>query len=653
MPAKQPRLTIGMAHFSDFDGVYFTVQSLRLHHSEAMKQAELIIVDNSPQLPTADPLKGLVDNCCAGGTPARYIEMAEGGGTTQTRERVFAEAAGDFVLVCDCHVLFEPGAIGRLLRFYEKNPLCDDLISGPMMMDTYTGLCTHFDDVWRRQMWGIWGQAWTCSCGRTHFSVSEYPAESDDHEYDPSGGVFYRSLVEQGPLTMKCRCDPPPDIAYAGHERTLREVGFRTLGQLSDPPFAIPAQGLGVFSARKASWLGFNPLFRGFGGEEWYIHTKYRNAGRSCMSLPALRWVHRFARPAGVPYVPTLWNKARNYAIGLREVGLSLERMKDHFLAETNLSENQWEYLMADPESHTTPPVAEAHHTPTCQDCQRDLAPMETVAEVHEYYAKAGNDFNTHFPTIRRFADVCSHVTEFGSRDYGVAALVGHKPKYIRSYNTQPQGAAYWKLELLAKEIPDLNVIVTHENHIEQSALIEETDLLFIDSRHTREQLAEELRLHAWRVRRFIILHDTELFGFNGEGGGPGLKPALIEFMQKNKEWSVIYASKDQAGLMVLGKLPEDKPRKPHKIAMATNFIKHLAEHVADGSRKVSSAHLESRLMICTLCELRTRDEACSMCGCPVMKKAAWRSSTCDANRWAEVDLEFAKETDDALEVSE
>ena len=33
-------------------------------------------------------------------------------------------------------------------------------------------------------------------------------------------------------------------------------------------PFEIPMQGLGVFSCRTSAWLGFNPLFRGFGGEE-------------------------------------------------------------------------------------------------------------------------------------------------------------------------------------------------------------------------------------------------------------------------------------------------------------------------------------------------------------------------------------------------
>ena len=63
---------------------------------------------------------------------------------------------------------------------------------------------------------------------------------------------------------------------------------------IHNPPFEIPAQGLGLFSCRRDVWLGFNPHFREFGGEEWYIHEKYRQAGARCLCLPFLRWQHRF-----------------------------------------------------------------------------------------------------------------------------------------------------------------------------------------------------------------------------------------------------------------------------------------------------------------------------------------------------------------------
>jgi hypothetical protein len=96
-------------------------------------------------------------------------------------------------------------------------------------------------------------------------------------------------------------------------------------------PFEIPMQGMGVFSCRRTAWPGFNPLFRGFGGEEGYIHEKFRQAGARCLCLPWLRWTHRFGRPAGVPYPLTVEEKLRNYVIGFAELGLDLTPVLAHF----------------------------------------------------------------------------------------------------------------------------------------------------------------------------------------------------------------------------------------------------------------------------------------------------------------------------------
>ena len=82
-----------------------------------------------------------------------------------------------------------------------------------------------------------------------------------------------------------------------------------------DEPFEIPMQGLGLFFVRKAAWLKFNKHARGFGGEEGYIHEKYRKNGHKTLCLPFLKWLHRFGRPDGVKYPLTLNNKLRNYIL--------------------------------------------------------------------------------------------------------------------------------------------------------------------------------------------------------------------------------------------------------------------------------------------------------------------------------------------------
>ena len=100
---------------------------------------------------------------------------------------------------------------------------------------------------------------------------------------------------------------------------------------LNRPPFDIPSQGLGLFACRKADWQGFNPAFRGFGGEEGYIHEKFRQAGQRTLCLPWLRWLHRFERPNGIPY-PINWeDRIFNYLLGHLELGLPIDPVLEHF----------------------------------------------------------------------------------------------------------------------------------------------------------------------------------------------------------------------------------------------------------------------------------------------------------------------------------
>ncbi len=96
-------------------------------------------------------------------------------------------------------------------------------------------------------------------------------------------------------------------------------------------PYSIPMHGMGLFACRRDAWLGFNPDFRGFGGEEGYIHTKFRQAGRDILLLPFLRWCHYFQTRNGIvsaPYIPMLADKIRNYKIGFQELGLDTSNLE-------------------------------------------------------------------------------------------------------------------------------------------------------------------------------------------------------------------------------------------------------------------------------------------------------------------------------------
>ena len=112
-------------------------------------------------------------------------------------------------------------------------------------------------------------------------------------------------------------------------------------GKLDNEPFEIPMQGLGLFACVKDKWPGFNLKFRGFGGEEGYIHEKFRQHGGRALCLPFLRWTHRFDRPNAPTYSNSWEDRVRNYLIGWDELQLDTTPILEHFsdmLGEYNTS---------------------------------------------------------------------------------------------------------------------------------------------------------------------------------------------------------------------------------------------------------------------------------------------------------------------------
>lgn len=98
----------------------------------------------------------------------------------------------------------------------------------------------------------------------------------------------------------------------------------------SATPYEIPMHGMGLFASRRDSWLGFNPGFKGFGGEEGYIHAKYRKAGRRVVCLPFLQWNHMF-RVGPPPFKVNVQDRIHNYLLGFEELGMDPEIVYNHF----------------------------------------------------------------------------------------------------------------------------------------------------------------------------------------------------------------------------------------------------------------------------------------------------------------------------------
>jgi glycosyltransferase involved in cell wall biosynthesis len=259
----------------------------------------------------------------------------------------------------------------------------------------------------------------------------------------------------------------------------------------TDPWFEIPAQGLGFFSCRKAAWLGFNPSFREFGGEEWYIHEKYRQAGNRTMCVSGCKWVHRFnVNPA---YKHTRMQLIRNYIIGHRELNIPLDRCRQHF--SRMITEDQWSDLIGKP----------------CMGC--------TLRGAYDWARNTASDINEHVPVLALLAA--------GEVVYDCS--IRHHASTIAFAHGKPS-----KLWIVNPTLPAvLTKITRHGVDAEWltgdslTAEVKPHDVLFIDTIHTGEHLRAELARLLPHTRKRLVVHDTVTYGDVGTDGKPGLLHTL------------------------------------------------------------------------------------------------------------------------------
>lgn len=537
------KLTIGMAVHSDYDGVVFTLQGLRLYHH--LKNVELLVVDNDPDSPEGQATKDFIAKIQSK-WPARYIPFKEVKGTSASRNLVFSEASGEIVMCMDSHVLLGPGALYYLMGFYDQFPDSMDLLQGPLIYEDPAGFSTHFTDKWQAEMWGVWGM-------------------------DPRG--------------------EHPD----------------------NPPFEIPGQGLGLFACRKTAWLGFNPHFRSFGGEEMYIHTKFRQAGRKTWCLPGLRWWHRFGRPRGVNYPLNREDKVRNYLLGHLELKLSLDRVYNHFVKEIGMPQEHFDLLLAEatqltksennealePVVTNEPVVEIIENTGGCQGCQNKAEAIKKALDSVKL-----SEFTKYFEE----ATCIVEITE--KRDSSHTELILGKPKQIISICEDAQGISNGA----QFNIKGVNVRLFDKLENAIPFVPYKFNCLSINTENNFDANLRDLK--QFQIDVAILKVKKEL---------------VASFIANTgHNWSVV---EEKNGVVVLSQQKEAKKKLPPLFSRVKTFIKALFKHTKNNFGNAPAEVQKKRYSLCLLCPSRN-GEHCSECGCPVKEKTKWQTEACPLKKW-------------------
>jgi hypothetical protein len=190
---------------------------------------------------------------------------------------------------------------------------------------------------------------------------------------------------------------------------------------------------------------------------------------------------------------------------------------------------------------------------------------MEKILEKYNEHKNTPSDINEHLETLYNLGKECSHITEMGVRWVSSTwPLVYSNPKKIISYDivTNPN---------IIEVINLCNEYSVDYSFQEKDVLlleIEPTELLFIDTLHTYNQLIKELEIHSNKVSKYIVLHDTEFFGrvdevvyehaSNFVKNNPitkqGLMTAVEDFLLTDlgQSWELFKIYKNNNGLTIL-----------------------------------------------------------------------------------------------------
>lgn len=162
------------------------------------------------------------------------------------------------------------------------------------------------------------------------------------------------------------------------------------------------------------------------------------------------------------------------------------------------------------------------------------------------------SDMQGHMDTIKGYAMKCKRVIEFGVYDCtSTWAMLAARPQWMRSYDISRRSEVD-EVERIAK-LTNVDFKFMNQSTIETT--IEECDMLFIDTCHMYDFLTIELNRHHNNVRKYILMHDTDIFGRKDQDGrGKGLFTAIEDFIRREPGWTIRQHLPHCMGLTVLAR---------------------------------------------------------------------------------------------------
>jgi hypothetical protein len=211
---------------------------------------------------------------------------------------------------------------------------------------------------------------------------------------------------------------------------------------------------------------------------------------------------------------------------------------------------------------------------------------MDKLEQKYYSLCNSHSDINEHLPTLYEYAKDCESIIELGVRGVTstysfVRGLINNNSKNKSLLINDIESCPIDELVEIITELP----IEFNYNWVNDLDMVVEKnyDMTFIDTYHVYGLLKRELNKYSKITNKYIIMHDTEIDGINGELyrcgykseselynnaitmsnkiGIPtdeilkGLLPAIYEFLNNNTNWVIDNIYTNNNGLTVLRRI--------------------------------------------------------------------------------------------------
>lgn len=144
-------LTISMATYDDYDGCFFSIQSIRMYQ-DLPENTEFLVLDNNPDSAHGKKLKHFAKD-----VPNMRVIDVNDRKSSFVKYDVFKLANGDIILGLDCHVLLQAGFIKAMMEYWSLNKNSRNMLTGPLLYDNLKATSEQIEPAWRGHDFGIWG----------------------------------------------------------------------------------------------------------------------------------------------------------------------------------------------------------------------------------------------------------------------------------------------------------------------------------------------------------------------------------------------------------------------------------------------------------------------------------------------------------------